>query len=618
MNLFNELKRRNVFRIAGIYAVVGWILMQVAGTLEESLNLPVWFDSVITAGLLIGFPVALLLAWAFEMTPEGVKPTESVEGDANTASSSKKMDSVIIVGIVLILVLGLWQQMTKPVMTQSKATEIKTTEIKTVPSAEIRSPIKIVKEAEIVDASIAVLAFSDLSQAGDQGYFSDGIAEEILNVLVRIDSLKVASRTSAFGFKGQEALGIPTIAKRLKVRHVLEGSVRRSGDTVRITAQLIDAQTDTHLWSETFDRELTTKNIFAVQDEIAGAIVKQLGLIIGGKEATTRVKVATQSLDAYELYLKAQELYHVRSEDNLPKIVKLYEKALAIDPDFAEAWAGLSATYLVFPGWGLGTREDYFPKAKKAAERASQLDDKLALPYTISGGIASMEGDAIWAIEQMDKALELDPKSLQTVYFRAAIILDLGYFNQAESGFRHCLELDPNYEICRRFLLVTLLFKGNTKKANELFLAALLKGQMLYMGAFVDYYGSIGDTQGLTFMLSGLYKDDFWMRELMYKFHTDNSYSLDAFNTDVRSNNLHHNGEDTPDDDFSIQRAADQFLGDFLWSPYQPILRRPELRNEYLRIQRKKIQKYGLDDYWRKHGFPPQCRAVGDDDFECD
>lgn len=435
---------------------------------------------------------------------------------------------------------------------------------------------------------------------------------------MRIDSLTVASRTSAFGFKGQEALGIPTIAKRLKVRHVLEGSVRKSGDTVRITAQLIDAQTDAHLWSQTFDRELTTKNIFAVQDEIAGAIVKQLGLIIGDEKITTTAKIATKNLDAYELYLKAQGLYHIRSYENLPEIAELYEKAVTIDPDFAQAWAGLSATYLVFPGWNFGTREDYYPKAKKAADRASQLDDKLALPYTVRGGIASKEGDMIGAIEQMDKALKLDPKNLQTIYFRAAIILGLGYLNQAETGFRHCLELGPNYEICRRFLSFTLLFKGETKKANELFLAGMLKGQASYRYTFLNYYSSIGDTQGLILLFSNTFKDGFWMRELEYKFHTDNSYSLDAFNADVRSNNLHHNGEDAPFDDFSLQKASDNFFAQFLWSPYQPILRRPELRDEYLRIQRKEIQKYGLDDYWRKYGFPPACRAVGDDDFECD
>ena len=168
--------------------------------------------------------------------------------------------------------------------------------------------VQAVAEETVEDTSIAVLPFADLSPSGDQEYFSDGIAEEILNVLVRVDNLKVASRTSAFGFKGQEALGIPTIAKRLNVRHVLEGSVRKSGEMLRITAQLIDASNDKHLWSQTYDRKLTTENIFAIQDEIANEIVKQLGIVMGGNGSgapIVSVKADTKNLNAYELYLQA-------------------------------------------------------------------------------------------------------------------------------------------------------------------------------------------------------------------------------------------------------------------------------------------------------------------------
>ncbi|MBL4619820.1 MAG: hypothetical protein JKX88_06965, partial [Marinicaulis sp.] len=263
--LLTELRRRNIFRVAGVYAVVGWILMQVAGTLENSLNLPDWFDSAITATLLIGFPIAVLLAWAFEMTPEGVKRTETIaEGESVTVKTGRKLDVAILGGLVLVGVMIGWQ-MLRPVPAPSNTTDI--------------------GEQTISAASIAVLPFSDLSPNGDQEYFSDGMAEEILNVLVKVTGLNVASRTSSFGFKGQEALGIPFIAEKLNVRHVLEGSVRKSGETIRITAQLIDAQTDQHLWSETFDRTLTTENIFAIQDEIANAIVDRLGIVIDGKNS---------------------------------------------------------------------------------------------------------------------------------------------------------------------------------------------------------------------------------------------------------------------------------------------------------------------------------------------
>jgi TolB-like protein len=253
-----------------------------------------------------------------------------------TAQTARKLDVITIVAIVAIAAVISWQQFNPPMGSDVS--------IPSGPTAGSQEPSAGVTGKDIANASIAVLPFADLSPDNDQSHFSDGIAEEILNVLVHIDSLKVASRTSAFGFKGQQALGIPLIAERLKVRHILEGSVRKSGDTVRITAQLIDAKTDGHLWSETFDRKLTTENIFAAQDEIAGAIVKQLGLLIGDPGAgRAAVKVTAESMDAYEIYLKAQGLFHIRSEKNLPEIIELYAQAVAIDPEFAEAWAGLSA-----------------------------------------------------------------------------------------------------------------------------------------------------------------------------------------------------------------------------------------------------------------------------------
>ena len=331
MSFFSELKRRNVIRVAAAYIVIGWLLLQVADILTPALHLPEWILSAIALVLMLGIVPALLFSWAYELTPDGLKKDSEVDSaSSNTSHTAKKLDVITIIAVVGIAALVIWQQSNPP------------------SPSETVEPIVTAMDAGIVDASIAVLPFADLSPGGDQAHFSDGIAEEILNVLVRIESLKVASRTSAFGFKGQEALGIPLIAERLQVRHVLEGSVRKSGNTVRITAQLIDAKTDAHLWSDTFDRELTTENIFAVQDEIAGAIVAQLGAMLGDDGiAQSTVKVKTENLDAYDSFLKAQSLFHVRSEKNVPEIIDLYTQAVAIDPNFAEAWAGLSAANLV-------------------------------------------------------------------------------------------------------------------------------------------------------------------------------------------------------------------------------------------------------------------------------
>ena len=403
MGFLAELKRRNVIRVAAAYVVVGWLLLQAADVLSPALHLPEWIVTAIALLLMLGFLPVLLFSWAYELTPEGLKKDADVDIAASvTSETGRKLNIITIIAVVGIAALIGWQQLSSPPAQQADS-------IADAPP-DSQEPASPVAGNTIDDASIAVLPFADLSPGNDQAYFSDGIAEEILNVLVRIESLTVASRTSAFGFKGQEALGIPAIAARLKVRHILEGSVRKSGDTVRITAQLIDAQTDAHLWSQTFDRELTTENIFAVQDEIAGAIVAQLGLVLGDAGVgASPVKVTTESVDAYEIYLKAQGLFHVRDQQNIPEIVELYEQAVALDPDFAEAWAGLAAAYVVVPGWGLGSEEDYYPKAKEAADRATALDDRLALPYAVRG--ATLENDFISTLEQLDRAVQLDPTS---------------------------------------------------------------------------------------------------------------------------------------------------------------------------------------------------------------
>jgi len=612
MGIFSELKRRNVIRVAAAYVVIGWLLLQVADTLTPALHLPEWIMSAIALVLILGIVPVLLFSWVYELTPEGLKKDSEVDkSTSDTSQTGKKLNVITIVAVVGIAALIGWQQFNSPMHSEVLDKVVDDTGLQEAPIAETGEGI--------VDASIAVLPFADLSPDNDQSHFSDGIAEEILNVLVRIESLKVASRTSAFGFKGQEALGIPLIAERLKVRHVLEGSVRKSGDTVRITAQLIDARTDAHLWSETFDRQLTAENIFAVQDEIAGAIVKQLGSFIGEENVvSSSVKVTTESVDAYEVYLKAQSLFHIRSSDNIPEITALYEQAVAIDPNFAEAWAGLSATYLVAPAWQLGSRDDYYPKAQEAADRASAMDDSLPLPYAVRGAMVSDQEDMIRALEQMDMAIQRDPSHIQTVYFRATLLFDLGYIDRAEAEFRRCLELDSKYEICRRFLSFVLLFQGDVENADELFKAGMLEGQNTYRQVFADYYGAIGDTRALVLLLSAIFPDNFQRRIRWYRFQTDMSYTLAMFEADGRANNQGNPAEGVALGRTSVDIFWLDFPAGFLWNPYHPASRRPELRDEYSRVRKQRILQLGYYDYWRQYGFPPQCRPVGDDDFECD
>jgi TolB-like protein len=615
MSLFNELKRRNVFRVAAAYLVIGWLLVQVLGLAADSFDAPAWVMKMIITVLLICFLPTLLFSWAYELTPEGLKKDSEVDDTtSNAPQMSNKLNVITLIAVIGVIGLFFYQQYNPVIHKPMSESAI----VNTITETPIIEDSTANDSNNIDDASIAVLPFVDLSPDKNQSHFSDGIAEEILNVLVRIDHLKVASRTSAFGFKGQEALGIPVIAQRLNVRHVLEGSVRKSGGTVRITAQLIDAETDVHLWSKTFDRELTTENIFEVQDEIAGAIVKELGLMIGDQSETQVVfKKTTKNLDAYELYLKAQGLFHNRTFENLPEIVTLYEQAVAIDAEFAEAWAGLSLTYSVIPSWLGFSEEEYFLKAVDAADRATVLDKQLALPFAVKGKIASEEGDMIGAIELMDRALALDSKSLNAVYMRATSLLDMGYFDQAEAGLRHCLELDPSYGSCGRFLSFVLLYQGKLDEANALFEAGMRKGQGSYVSVFLHYYSAIRDSRGVSLLLLLIYQDvPPKVQDLFYRYQMEASFDLKALNAEVYTQTGGVTVAGEPLEKMTLERESQDLLSDFLWSSYLPALRKPTMRAEYLRLRHELNSKINLP-YWRKFGFPPQCRAVGEDDFEC-
>ncbi|HRO88185.1 MAG TPA: hypothetical protein PLH21_09190, partial [Chiayiivirga sp.] len=296
MSLFAELQRRNVFRVGAAYLVVAWLLVEISDTTFPRLGLPEWTVTFVIALLLLGLPVALFLAWAYELTPEGVKPTRDVQlHESITRVTGRKLDLSIIA--VLLVALGWFAWDKFGVGPQAPP-----------PAA-----------AGQAEASIAVLPFTDMSAAGDQEYFGDGLAEEILNLLAGVRELKVSGRTSSFSFKGKD-VPIPEIGRALGVAHILEGSVRKSGDRVRITAQLVKAEDGFHLWSETFDRQM--EDIFAIQDEIADAIANALQLTLVG-EIT-----GAGDLAAYDLYLQARPLVYSRNPQNLREARRLIDRAL--------------------------------------------------------------------------------------------------------------------------------------------------------------------------------------------------------------------------------------------------------------------------------------------------
>src|SRR6516225_2013341 len=353
--VFEQLKQRNVFRVAILYLVVCWLILDPVHVIFHMLDVPVWANRLVVMLMAVGFPAVVIFAWVYEITPEGLKPTVEVpHSDSIRRLTGRKLDRAIIavlaVALAYFVVDKFWISKhlvrSGPATSATSATSAGTGSVPTVPP----SP-----------HSIAVLAFSDLSAEGNQGYFADGIAEEILNVLAHVNGLKVASRTSSFQFRKSD-LGATAIAQKLGVRHILEGSVRKAGDTVRISAQLIDASTDEHEWSQSFDRPLSTASLFAIQDEIAKSIVDHLAATMGDSADIAKPvarKADTADVDAYDLYLKGRALFIARTKQNLRAAIEPLKGSVAKDPKFARAWEMLGAVLITGKSWDISNATRY-------------------------------------------------------------------------------------------------------------------------------------------------------------------------------------------------------------------------------------------------------------------
>ena len=327
MNFFEELKRRNVFRVGIAYVLMSWVLLQGADFVLDVAGAPDWVIRTLIIVVGVGLPIALFFAWAFEVTPEGIKREADVDRSASVAPhTGRKLDRAIIVFLVLVVVgMGVERFYSSPEPAPEAIAEIRT---------DVPVEAETEAEAEATTAkSIAVLPFANMSSDPEQEFFSDGITEEILNALAQVPDLKVAGRTSSFAFKDRNE-DLRGIGEALGVNHILEGSVRKAGNQVRITAQLIKADDGFHLWSETFDRELT--DVFAIQDEIAAAILAQLEtqLAVGSS-----IDVAEVDLAVYDQYLKARQLMRGRAEQDLQQASSLLDQVIAQDPEYAPALA---------------------------------------------------------------------------------------------------------------------------------------------------------------------------------------------------------------------------------------------------------------------------------------
>ena len=410
-NFFSELKRRNVYKVAVAYAVVGWLVIQIASTILPTFHAPEWVVQTLIIIVALGFPIALVMAWAFEMTPEGIKRTEDVSPDEKIPQWSARKFAALIVTIAAIAAGLLCYQIIR-----SKA------------------PARTTSATE-QEKSIAVLPFVDMSQAKDQEYFCDGISEELLDALAKVEGLRVVARTSSFAFKGKNA-DVSEIAQKLGVRNVLEGSLRRDGNRIRISAQLIDTRDGFHLWSETYEREL--QGVFAVQDEITRAIVNALKL----KLALAPPVHQQSDPEAHDLYLRGRYFLNGRQ---MTKAIDYFQQALAKNPNDALTYAALSESYmsLLVPFAQVAPREA-MPKAKETALRALALDNTLGEAHAALAYVTFFyDWDWPGAEREFKRAIELNPNDLDAHHYYSHFLMPQGRIEESLTESKRALELSP-------------------------------------------------------------------------------------------------------------------------------------------------------------------------------
>jgi len=418
MSFLAELKRRHVFKVSIAYVVVAWVVLQVSDVVLNNINAPDWVFSVIMLLVGIGFPLTLVFAWAFDLTPDGLKRTEARETPSAAAT---------------------------PVSSEQPR------------AVDIHAP---------ASASVAVLPFVNMSGNKENEYFSDGLSEELLNMLSKVGALKVAARTSSFHFKGHTG-DIAEVARRLGVASVLEGSVRQSGAKVRITAQLINANDGYHLWSETFDRELT--DIFAVQDEIAGAVVKALKGKLLGEDSAKINSGGTTNSEAYKAYLKGLH-YRNRGSDEaaVNSAVAAYRHAIELDPGYANAYASLADSLDQLARNNFADLDQVVSQAEDAARKAIELAPDLADGYqALSHIIFAYKLDLATSREAIETALALDPGNVSVQIEYSQFCINTGDIKAALTSARKAQELDPISTFANQSLGHALYFSRRYEEAIQ-------------------------------------------------------------------------------------------------------------------------------------------------------
>ena len=433
MSIFNELKRRNVFKVGIAYVIVAWLVAQVLQLVFESFGTPAWAIKTVLVLLATGLPFALFFAWAFELTPDGLKREEDIDrSQSNAPQTGKKLNLTITAVMALALAYFAYDKFVLSGDREATQTESATPAVtEQLSSADVST---------VHDKSIAVLPFVNMSSDPEQEYFSDGISEELLNGLAKIESLKVAARTSSFSFKGQNK-PVGEIAEVLGVQHILEGSVRKSGSQIRVTAQLIRVSDGFHMWSETYDRELV--NIFAIQDEITGAIVRELRMKLNVQ--TSLSSTTTSNPEAYQEYLRGRYYWNLRTTQNIYLAVEHFERATQLDPSYSDAWTGLAEAWVLLPIWEFNNTKapEQFDHARLAAETALSLNPKSGRAHAALGYMHMMKLEWPACFLNFELALDYAPENASIWHWYGFALKTVGNYSKAEEAYQRALQLDP-------------------------------------------------------------------------------------------------------------------------------------------------------------------------------
>ena len=434
MRLLSELRRRNVLRMLVLYVVAAWLIVQVAGALIDLARLPAWIGTTTLWLLAIGFPIALIFSWFYEITPEGISLEKDIDPEASiTHVTGRRLDFIVIsllCAAVILFAYDKWWLEPPP------------------------------------EKSIAVLPFVNMSDDAANEYFSDGISEELLNLLAKIPEIAVISRSSAFSFKGQD-ISIPRIAEELNVAHVLEGSVRKSGNRVRITAQLIEARSDTHLWSETYDR--TLDDIFAIQDDIAATVVDQLKISLLGELPMQQ----ETDPEAYAFYLQASHLNETSSAESLQDAVALFERVLAIDPEYVPALLGMGTSFGRMGTTRALSRDEARLKSRQAIERALEIDPQSAGAMNgLAWRLYRYDGNLQEAARYFEKALLRDPTNTVFIGNISMFLSSLGRMDEAIRFGEYQVYRDPANAVAHNNLGGIYRFADNLNEAKKAYSTA--------------------------------------------------------------------------------------------------------------------------------------------------